>query len=65
MFVVLSKICVLVSEELGEPMIVQNEVQGWYAFVFNPLRSLSDPCLIDIGGIFGTFRQLEGGLPSV
>ncbi|KAI0562010.1 fructose-1,6-bisphosphatase I [Gracilaria domingensis] len=57
--------CVLVSEELPDPVIVQEDMAGKYAVVFDPLTGLSDPPAQNMGAIFGIFRQLSGGNPGV
>lgn len=57
--------CVLVSEELPDPVIVQSEMQGKYAVVFDPLTGLSDPPAQNMGAIFGVFRQLSGSSPGL
>lgn len=57
--------CVLVSEELPDPVIVQEGMQGKYAVVFDPLTGLSDPPAENMGAIFGIFRQLSGNTPGV
>ncbi|PXF47207.1 Fructose-1,6-bisphosphatase 1 [Gracilariopsis chorda] len=57
--------CVLVSEELPDPVIVQEDMQGKYAVVFDPLTGLSDPPAQNMGAIFGIFRQLSGGNPGI
>lgn len=59
--------CVLVSEDLADPFIVDEEMQGRYAVVFDPLTGLGDPPAQDMGAIFGVFAQLsdDGSEPSV
>lgn len=57
--------CVLVSEELPDPVIVQDDMQGKYAVVFDPLTGLSDPPAQNMGAIFGVFRQLTGSTPGL
>mmetsp|Transcript_12480 Transcript_12480/g.38067 ORF Transcript_12480/g.38067 Transcript_12480/m.38067 type:complete len:477 (+) Transcript_12480:111-1541(+) len=57
--------CMLVSEDLEEPVSVQDEMQGQYAVVFDPLTGLVDPPVQDMGAIFGVFRQLTRGNPSM
>lgn len=57
--------CVLVSEELPDPVIVQEDMQGKYAVVFDPLTGLSDPPAQNMGAIFGVFRQLSGHAPGL
>lgn len=59
------KSCVLVSEELPDPVIVQEDMQGKYAVVFDPLTGLSDPPAQNMGAIFGVFRQLSGSTPGI
>lgn len=59
------KSCVLVSEELPDPVIVQEDMQGKYAVVFDPLTGLSDPPAQNMGAIFGVFRQLTGNMPGL
>ncbi len=59
------KSCVLVSEDLAEPVIVQAEMQGTYAVVFDPLTGLADPPAPDMGSIFGIFHQMGTGTPCV
>lgn len=59
------KSCVLVSEELPDPVIVQEEMAGRYAVVFDPLTGLSDPPAQNMGAIFGIFRQLTGTTPGL
>lgn len=59
------KSCVLVSEELPDPVIVQEDMQGRYAIVFDPLTGLSDPPAQNMGAIFGVFRQLSGNRPGL
>lgn len=53
--------CVLVSEDLPDPVIVQEDMQGKYAVVFDPLTGLSDPPAQNMGAIFGIFHQLSSG----
>lgn len=57
--------CVLVSEELPDPVIVQEDMQGRYAVVFDPLTGLADPPAQNMGAIFGIFAQLSGSTPGV
>ncbi len=59
------KSSVLVSEELEDPVIVQKDMQGKFAVVFDPLTGLSDPPAQDMGAIFGVFYQLSGSTPGV
>lgn len=59
------KSCVLVSEELPDPVIIQQDMQGKYAVVFDPLTGLSDPPAQNMGAIFGIFRQLTGTTPGL
>lgn len=59
------KSCVLVSEELEDPVIVQNDMQGKFAVVFDPLTGLSDPPAQDMGAIFGVFFKMSGDIPGV
>lgn len=53
--------CVLVSEDLPDPVIVQEDMQGRYAVVFDPLTGLADPPAQNMGAIFGIFAQLSSG----
>lgn len=53
--------CVLVSEDLPEPVIVEEGMQGRYAVVFDPLTGLADPPAQNMGAIFGIFAQLSSG----
>lgn len=57
--------CVLVSEELPDPVIVQEDMQGRYAVVFDPLTGLADPPAQNMGAIFGIFAQLSGSTPGL
>lgn len=57
--------CVLVSEELPDPVIVQEDMQGRYAVVFDPLTGLADPPAQNLGAIFGVFAQLSGSSPGI
>lgn len=57
--------CVLVSEELPDPVIVQEDMQGRYAVVFDPLTGLADPPAQNLGAIFGIFAQLSGSNPGL
>lgn len=59
--------CVLVSEDLADPFIVEEDMQGRYAVVFDPLTGLGDPPAQDMGAIFGVFAQLseDGSEPSI
>lgn len=55
------KACMLVSEDLEEPVMVQENMQGKYAVVFDPLTGLADPPSQDMGSIFGIFHKLSPG----
>lgn len=55
------KACMLVSEDLEEPVLVQENMQGKYAVVFDPLTGLADPPSQDMGSIFGIFHKLSPG----
>lgn len=55
------KACLLVSEELEEPVVVDEEMRGKYAVVFDPLTGLADPPSQDMGTIFGIFHRLSSG----
>jgi fructose-1,6-bisphosphatase I len=55
------KTCVLVSEDVPEPVIVEEGMQGKYAVVFDPLTGLASPPSQDMGCIFGIFRKLTPG----
>lgn len=57
--------CVLVSEDLPDPVIVQEDMQGRYAVVFDPLTGLADPPAQNMGSIFGIFAQLSGSNPGI
>lgn len=57
--------CVLVSEELPDPVIVQKDMAGKYAIAFDPLTGLADPPAQNNGAIFGIFRQLSGSNPGI
>lgn len=57
--------CVLVSEDLPDPVIVQEDMQGRYAVVFDPLTGLADPPAQNMGAIFGIFAQLDGSCPGL
>lgn len=57
--------CVLVSDELPDPVIVQEDMQGRYAVVFDPLTGLADPPAQNMGAIFGVFAQLSGSSPGI
>lgn len=57
--------CVLVSEDLPDPVIVQEDMQGRYAVVFDPLTGLADPPAQNMGSIFGIFAQLSGATPGI
>ncbi|KAJ8902423.1 hypothetical protein NDN08_006828 [Rhodosorus marinus] len=57
--------CMLVSEDLEEPVAIEDEMQGQYAVVFDPLTGLADPPCEDRGAIFGIFRQLTRGPPRM
>lgn len=59
--------CVLVSEDLADPFIVEEDMQGRYAVVFDPLTGLGDPPAQDMGAIFGVFAQLseDASEPSI
>jgi len=50
--------CVLVSEDLNDPVVMEERHRGNYAVVFDPLTGLADPPAQDMGAIFGVFRQL-------
>mmetsp|Transcript_18029 Transcript_18029/g.72159 ORF Transcript_18029/g.72159 Transcript_18029/m.72159 type:complete len:353 (-) Transcript_18029:694-1752(-) len=57
--------CMLVSEDLEEPVAIEDEMQGQYAVVFDALTGLADPPCEDRGAIFGIFRQLTRGPPRM
>jgi fructose-1,6-bisphosphatase I len=61
------KTCLLVSEELEEPVVVEEGLQGKYCVVFDPLTGLSDPPSQDMGSIFGVFHKMgaTGEVPGL
>lgn len=61
------KTCLLVSEDLEEPVVVEETLQGKYCVVFDPLTGLSDPPSPDMGSIFGVFHKMgaTGEVPEI
>lgn len=52
------KTCLLVSEDLEEPVVVEEDMRGKYCVVFDPLTGLADPPSQDMGSIFGVFHKM-------
>jgi fructose-1,6-bisphosphatase I len=50
--------CLLVSEDLPELLVLDEETQGKFVIVFDPLTGRADPPCTEMGAIFGIFRQL-------
>jgi len=58
--------CLLVSEENELCIEIETEKQGKYIVVFDPLDGSSNiDCLVSIGSIFGIYRKITEGRPSV
>eukprot|EP00871_Galdieria_phlegrea_P000600 jgi/Galph1/1540/GphlegSOOS_G216.1 len=57
--------CILVSEDLENPVVVESNMQGKFAVVFDPLTGRSQPPCQEMGAIFGVFRQMSGGSPVI
>ncbi|KAK4523968.1 hypothetical protein GAYE_SCF00G1866 [Galdieria yellowstonensis] len=57
--------CILVSEDLENPVVVESNMQGKFAVVFDPLTGRSNPPCQEMGAIFGVFRQMSGGSPVI
>lgn len=53
--------CVLVSEELDEAVVLDEESDGKFAIAFDPITGLAAPPSPEKGAIFGIFRQLTSG----
>lgn len=58
--------CLLVSEENETVIEIETEKQGKYIVCFDPLDGSSNiDCLVSIGSIFGIYRKVTDGLPTV
>jgi len=58
--------CLLVSEENTDVIEVEVEKQGKYIVCFDPLDGSSNiDCLVSIGSIFGIYKKVTEGSPSV
>jgi len=58
--------CLLVSEENENIIEVETERQGKYIVCFDPLDGSSNiDCLVSIGSIFGIYKKISDGPPSV
>lgn len=58
--------CLLVSEENDNAIEVETEKQGKYIVCFDPLDGSSNiDCLVSIGSIFGIYKKVSIGAPSV
>ncbi|KAF6001194.1 hypothetical protein CCYA_CCYA16G4079 [Cyanidiococcus yangmingshanensis] len=53
--------CLLVSEDLPELLVLDEETQGKFVVVFDPLTGRANPPCTEMGAIFGIFRQLSYG----
>jgi len=60
------KTAVLISEEIDDPIIVEEKSRGRYCVVFDPLDGSSNiDAGVNIGTIFGVYRVKEGSTGSV
>jgi len=58
--------CLLVSEENETVIEIETEKQGKYIVCFDPLDGSSNiDCLVSIGSIFGIYKKITDGSPSV
>lgn len=58
--------CLMVSEENEEVIEVETDKQGKYVVVFDPLDGSSNiDCLATIGTIFGIYRKVSEGSPTI
>jgi len=58
--------CLLVSEENETVIEIETEKQGKYIVCFDPLDGSSNiDCLVSIGSIFGIYKKVSDGNPSV
>jgi len=58
--------CLLVSEENETQIEVEVERQGKYIVCFDPLDGSSNiDCLVSIGSIFGIYKKISTGAPSI
>lgn len=58
--------CLLVSEENPNIIEVETERQGKYIVCFDPLDGSSNiDCLVSIGSIFGIYKKVSEGTPSL
>ncbi|CAL8087092.1 unnamed protein product [Orchesella dallaii] len=58
--------CLLVSEENEKEIEVETEKQGKYIICFDPLDGSSNiDCLVSIGSIFGIYKKMSEGPPTV
>jgi len=58
--------CLLVSEENDNVIEIETEKQGKYIVCFDPLDGSSNiDCLVSIGSIFGIYKRLSDGNPTV
>jgi len=58
--------CMLVSEENETCIEIETEKQGKYIVCFDPLDGSSNiDCLVSIGSIFGIYRKITDGPPTI
>eukprot|EP00949_MAST-11_sp_MAST-11-sp1_P003488 g3488.t1 len=58
------ELCVLVSEELDDPLIIDEALQGSYCVVTDPLDGSSNiDCNVSTGTIFGIYKRGNQGAP--
>lgn len=61
-----TKACVLVSEEVEEPIFVPENLRGKYCVVFDPLDGSSNiDCNVSVGSIFGIYKKQSDSTGTV
>lgn len=59
------ELCVLVSEELEDPLIIEEALQGIYCVATDPLDGSSNiDCNVSTGTIFGVYKRMPGKVPG-
>ena len=59
------ELCVLVSEELEDPLVIEEALQGVYCVATDPLDGSSNiDCNVSTGTIFGVYKRMPGNTPG-
>jgi fructose-1,6-bisphosphatase I len=60
------ELCILVSEELEDPLVIEDALQGTYCVCTDPLDGSSNiDCNVSTGTIFGIYRRVPGAAPGI